>query len=100
MSDMVKASSEKALGLFEKAADTINTILKEDAESRILVNCFGGMSRSTTSVLAYLAIYEKIPADKALAQIKVSRTMLKMKEFHSKKDMLFHQRVGYQRRLP
>ena len=71
MSDTVKSGDENASAKFEAAAGIIKDVLDKESENKILVNCFGGMSRSTSSVLAYLVIHKRIPADLALKQIKV-----------------------------
>ena len=67
--------SGKQMALFSEAADIIETILAKES-TQILVHCFGGFSRSTSSVLSYLFLKKKLDIREALKEIKCKRDVL------------------------
>ncbi|XP_049788118.1 dual specificity protein phosphatase 3 [Schistocerca nitens] len=56
---------------FEEAADFIEEAIKSGG--KVLVHCLMGMSRSSTCVLAYLMIKERLPAAVAIKMVRTNR---------------------------
>ena len=65
----------KQMALFSEAADIIQKILNQDS-NQVLVHCFGGFSRSTSCVLSYLFMKQKLDIREALKEIKTKRDVL------------------------
>ena len=59
--------------LFREAANVIDNCIKGKDHENILVFCFGGLSRSTSSVLSYLVLKKKMDLKEALKQVKSKR---------------------------
>jgi atypical dual specificity phosphatase/dual specificity phosphatase 3 len=44
--------------------------------AKVVVNCFAGLSRSSSCVLAYLVLYKDLAATEALKTVKLRRDIL------------------------
>lgn len=72
ISDTKAQGDPKTLGMFEEAANVLETAIDID-KGKIMVNCFGGISRSATSVLSYLILKKNYSADEAVKVVKAKR---------------------------
>lgn len=60
---------------FDQIADFINNAI-ENEKGSVFVHCYWGISRSTTSVIAYLVKYRRMPPKKARQFVKSKRSII------------------------
>ena len=60
----------------KKCADMVNKFFSSREDAKVVVNCFAGLSRSSSAVLSYLIMYKDIPAVDALMKVKTKRDIL------------------------
>ncbi|XP_064170885.1 dual specificity protein phosphatase 13A-like [Anguilla rostrata] len=65
---------------FRPAADFIHKALKQ-TDGKILVHCIMGMSRSSTLVLAYLMLYQRLPLCSAIKRVIRKRAIYPNRNF-------------------
>ncbi|XP_063077529.1 uncharacterized protein LOC134467619 [Engraulis encrasicolus] len=65
---------------FRPAADFIHKALKTP-DAKILVHCIMGLSRSSTLVLAYLMLYQRLPLNRALKRVIKKRAIYPNRNF-------------------
>lgn len=66
----------KQVRLFKEAAEKVNNFFSSNENAKVVVNCFAGLSRSSSSVLAYLVMYKNMSAMAALETVKLKRDIL------------------------
>lgn len=62
--------------LFKEVAAKIEEFFKSSESANVVVNCFAGLSRSSSCVMAYLILYKNMSAMEAVKMIKTERDIL------------------------
>eukprot|EP00092_Neocalanus_flemingeri_P017699 GFUD01019147.1.p1 GENE.GFUD01019147.1~~GFUD01019147.1.p1 ORF type:complete len:196 (+),score=67.54 GFUD01019147.1:134-721(+) len=84
-------SSQDIFSSFSEASDWIQAALEQEG-SRVLVNCWAGISRSASLVLAFLMEHRDMTLDQAIKQVKPVRNIMPNRGF-------LMQLVRYEREL-
>lgn len=63
-------------GKFKKCADMVNKFFSSRENANVVVNCFAGLSRSSSTVLSYLILHQNMSAVDALKAVKTKRDIL------------------------
>lgn len=89
--NIVDSKSESLIEHFDAIADKIRDV--KSSESKCLVHCVGGVSRSPTMIMAYLMKHERMSLRDAFCLVRSKRK-------YAKPNVGFwHQLIDYERRL-
>lgn len=64
------------LNKFKKCSDMVQKFFSGQDDAKVVVNCFAGLSRSSSTVLAYLILHKNLSAVEALKLVKTNRDIL------------------------